>query len=537
MIRDSTISDLKERIDILEVAELYVKLKKAGSSFKGFSPFQSERTPSFLVSPSKGIWHDFSSGQGGDAIKLVMLLEGLTFPEAVEKLCSMYNIQVEYENSQKAEKISSTPLEIYKDWCVEQLHKNRNAIKYLHNRGLTDASIAKFEIGYSPNSNEIVNFIRSSTITENEAIITGIADLGDNGLYGRFVNRIMFPVRDHTGKLCGFSGRTLGTHPAKYVNTKETPLFHKSSLMYGFDKAKEAISKKGFFVLSEGQMDVIMEHQVGLKYAFASMGTALTEKHVKIIGRFAKKGIIAYDGDAAGINAAFKAAALFIRAMIDVRVVILGDDKDPADLISSGRAQEFAKLLKSGIPAIKFCIDRLISGYDLSNPFDKAKAFDSINNFANGMTSPLIRKAVLKEASMFVGTITYSSKQAIERNIKNYSAIETREKELIKAVLLSQNKEDIAMLVEIKKCFSLQDEIIALQNIEFDNPLLTKIFFDDNIVPSANLKLDITLFKIWCLKKFLHRIRHSSMSSEKKLIKMREAQMKIIELENQVKEL
>lgn len=537
MIKSSTIDTLKNTIDIVEVAELYVELKKSGSNFKGLSPFQSEKTPSFMVSPSKGIWNDFSSGQGGDGIKLTMLVEGLTFPEAVEKLCDMYNITVEYENSGKIERISSAPLEIYKDWCIKQLHKNPVALKYLHDRGLTDDSISEFEIGYSPGSREVVNFVKSSTITENDAITVGIIDSGDNGLYGRFIERIMFPVRDHAGKLCGYSGRTIGTHPAKYVNTKDTPLFHKSSLMYGFDKAKEVIAKKDFFVLSEGQMDVVMEHQVGIKYAFASMGTALTDKHVKIISRFAKKGIVAYDGDTAGINAAFKAAELFIRAMIDVKVVIFDDGEDPADLIAAGRAQEIVRLMKEGVPAIRFCIDRLILGYDLKNPFDKTRAFNSIKKFSDQMT-PLIRQAILKEASQFIGLITNDNKRSIVRDAKIYTAMEIRERELIKAAILSGKEEDIRMLLEVNRCFSLKKELDALQNMEFDNSLLTEIFLDENIIPSANIKADIILFKIWCMKKFLSGIRSSnSMSLEKKVVKIREAQMKIIELEKQAKEL
>lgn len=535
MIKGSVIDTLKNTMDVVEIAELYIELKKAGGNFKGLSPFNPEKTPSFVVSPSKGIWHDFSSGKGGDGIKLVQLVEGLTFPEAVEKLCDMYNITIEYDNTKGVEKISSASLEIYKDWCISQLHENSTALQYLYDRGLTDDSIIEFEIGFSPGSREVVDFVRSSVMTENDAITVGIIDIGDNGLYARFINRIMFPVRDHTGKLCGYSGRTIGTHPAKYVNTKDTPLFHKSSLMYGFDKAKEVIAKKNFFVLSEGQMDVIMEHQIGIKYAFASMGTALTSKHVKIIGRFAKKGVVAYDGDTAGVEAAFKASELFIREMIDVKVVIFDDGEDPADLIAAGRAQEIVKLMKEGVPAIRFCVDRLLLGYDLKNPFDKTSAFNDIQKFSEKMT-PLVKQSIIEEASKFIGTITSDRKNYIERNFQVYSVIEVRERELIKAAITSGKKEDIYMLSEIEKCFSLKEELKALKNMEFDNPLLTNIFLDQNTAQSANIPEDIALFKIWCMKKFLSRINSSnSMSSETKITKIREGQVKIMELEKQIR--
>jgi DNA primase len=531
MIKSSTIDTLKQTMDIVDVAELYVELKKAGGLFVGFSPFNSEKTPSFKVNPSKDMWHDFSSGIGGDAIKLVQLVESLTFPEAVEKLCDMYHITIEYDNDKQTEKLSSAPLEMYKDWCLQQLQQNDVALKYLRDRGVSDASISEFEIGYSPSSREIVEFVRNSVMTENEAIQLGIIDIGDNGLYGRFIDRIMFPVRNHTGKLCGYSGRTIGNHPAKYVNTKDTPLFHKSSLMYGLDKAKETIAKKNFFVLSEGQMDVVMQHQVGIKYSFASMGTALTSSHVKILSRYAKKGVIAYDGDSAGIKAAFKAAELFIRSMVDVKVVIFDDGEDPADLIAEGRTQEIVQKMKNGVPAIRFCIDRLLIGYDLKNPFDKTNAFNDIKSFSDNMT-PLVKAAILKEASQFIGVMTNEKKSEIVRQANFVGTIEMRERELIKGAILSGDKNDIDMISEVEKCFSLKEELEALKKMEFDNSLLTEIFLDENTVPSGNLVKDIILFKIWCMKRFVSRIQASrSISTEDKMIKMREAQIKILELE------
>jgi len=535
MIKSTTIDTLKNTVDVVEVAELYVELRKAGGAFKGLSPFNSEKTPSFTVTPSKGIWHDFSSGQGGDAIKLVQLIENLNFPEAVEKLCDMYNITVEQENDDGQPRLSSAPLEMYKDWCMKKLQTNEVALKYLRDRGVSDSTISDFEIGYSTSSREVVDFVRRSVMTENEAIALGIIDLGENGLYGRFIERIMFPIRDHTGKLCGYSGRTIGSHPAKYVNTKDTPLFHKSSLMYGFDRAKEVISKKKFFILSEGQMDVVMQHQVGLKYSFASMGTALTPAHVKIIGRFADKGIIAYDGDRAGIEAAFKAAELFIRNMIDTKVVIFDDGEDPADLISQGRGQDIVKMMKNGIPSIRFCIDRLLIGHDLNNPFDKTKAFNEVQKFASQM-SPLVTKAILEEASSILGTIEPEISREVAVGRRDVGVVEMRERELIKAAILSGSEEDISQIMEVKKCFSLKAELEALKNMEFDNQLLTDIFLDENTITSGNLHADIRLFKIWCMKTFVSRIRSSSsMSTEKKLMQIREAQVKILQLEEEAR--
>ena len=533
MIKSSTLDALANAVDIIDVIEPYVELKKSGGLFKGLSPFQNEKTPSFVVTPSKNIWHDFSSGQGGDTIKFIQLIEGLTFPESVEKLCSIYNITVEHD-SEKKESISSASLEIYKDWCVERLQTNSKALQYLKDRGLTDKSINEFEIGYSPSSIETIQFVKSSVITVEDAIAVGIIDRGDNGLYSRFIERIIFPIRNHIGKLCGYSGRTISGHQAKYVNTKDTPLFHKSSLMYGFDKAKEFIGKEGRFILSEGQMDVVMQHQAGIRNSFASMGTALTSSHIKIISRFAKKGTVAYDGDAPGIKAAFKAAELFIISMIDVKIVIFSDDKDPADLISEGRIDEVKALINNGIPAIDFCVDSILSKYDLDNPFEKANSVKEIENFANKM-NPIVMKNILEKASSKLNYIVKSSNNH-STNKKEYSDKDIREKELIKNAIVSRDRKDIELVLSAKKCFSLKDEMIALESMDFTNTTLTAILLDENIIASANLCKDMILFKIWCMKSFMKRVQENSKASAKdKILKIRKAQMRIKELETKLK--
>jgi DNA primase len=344
----------------------------------------------------------------------------------------------------------------------------------------------------------------------------------------------MFPIRDHTGKLCGFSGRTIANHPAKYVNTKDTPLFRKSNLMYGFDKAKDSVAKKNFFVLSEGQMDVVMQHQVGIKYSFASMGTALTPSHVKIISRFAKKGVIAYDGDQAGIKAAFKAAELFTKSMIDTTVVIFDNGEDPADLIAAGRTQEIMSLMESGVPAIKFCVDRILLNYDLNNPFDKTNAFKDVKAFSSQMT-PLVRQNIMEFAMPFIGTIT--NEHIIQIRQGEFSPAEAVERSLIKAAILSGKGGDIRLIMSAEKCFTMKDEIAILKRLEYSHEKLTAIFMDETVVPSGNVKQDMIHFKIRCIDKFLAKIRgNTNMSNDDKLSKIKEAMSKKIELTAQAKE-
>jgi DNA primase len=522
MISERTIENVRNSADLVAVVEEYVSLKKQGNTYVGLSPFNHEKTPSFKVQPSKNIWFDFSSGKGGDVFSIVMQLEGLTYPEAIEKLADKFNIPIEYDGKVKYEAVSSATLEIYNSWCMENLQKNKEALSYLYGRGVTDETIREFEIGYSPTSREVVDFIRGSVVSEKDAVDLGVIDIGDNGLYARFIDRLMFPIRNHTGKLCGFSGRTMGNHPAKYVNTKDTPLFKKSQLMYGFDKAKDIVSKKEFFVLTEGQMDVVMMHQVGIKYTFASMGTSFTESHAKLIKRFSSKGIIAYDGDKAGINAAFKAAEIMIRSSIDASVIIFKDDEDPADIISSGNADDLLSTLTNGTPAIQFCVDRILLKYDLNNPFDKTKAFSDIESFSRGML-PTIQQAVIGEAASRIGPIKISYKDSNRTTVSHQ-----REKELIKTALLSTNKEDINEIVEIRKCFSHKEAIDAIIKGELSSGVIAEILLDDLVPESMNFKEDIKVFKVWCLKRFLASIKSSTkIPLRDKVMKTREIQAKI----------
>jgi DNA primase len=521
MISEATIEEIKG-LDIVDVVSHYVDLKKSGSRFKGLSPFNHEKTPSFMVDHS-GKWYDFSAGFGGNIITFIMKIENLTFPEAIEKLANMHGITVQYTH-EPSPQISSAPLEIYKKWCVDNLKSRPDIIKYLNDRGVTNDTIERFEIGFSPSSREVVSFIRSSTIPEPTAIELGIIDSGDNGLYARFIDRIMFPIRDVSAKLCGFSGRTVKNHPAKYVNTKETPLFKKHKLIYGFNVAKESILKHKFFVLCEGQMDVVTSHQIGLHYTFATMGTSLTDSHVKIIKRFSSKGVIAYDGDRAGIDAAFKAAKLLMQEMVDVSVVIFDNDEDPADLVASNRGSDLIEMLKNGVSGIKFCLNRILLRYDLSNPFEKANAWKEVEAFAKDMR-PVIARAIIEDASKVLGVV--KTPMLRSQNKKRIGGA-TRELELIKYAVVSGDSEAITDILSIRRCFSLKDELAALERQEFDHESLSRIFLDESIHILPDFRNAILLFKQWCLKRFITAVRNSStISPVDKLKKIREAQAKI----------
>jgi len=532
MFSERTLESVRS-LPVLDVAELYVRdLKKAGSVYKGFSPFNEEKTPSFVVSEQKNIWHDFSAGVGGDAIKLVMDMERLSFAEAVEKLCEMFGIEVEYEkNYQSQKKYSSSALEEYNEWCILNLKKRKDVIAYLTDRGVSRSSIEKFEIGFAPASRETVRFVLENLNAE-EAKVLGIIDEGSRGLYARFIDRIMFPVRDHTGKLCGFSGRTFSNHPAKYVNTPDTPIFKKSKLLYGFNIAKTNVAKTKSFLLCEGQMDVVLMHQAGFENAFASMGTSLTEEHVKLIGRHAISGTIAYDGDSAGVRAALKAACMFSERAISTKIVTFDYGEDPADIIAEGRIDELRTKLGMGVPAVEFCVNSIASEYDTSDPFQKQKAYDAILKEASRMHA-VVRQSMLEYATKILGVVRKVESKSKDRG-RHSGSILLREKELIKAAMDSEEKR--ALLYEARKCFRLKEEIEKLAKEELDDESLTEIYLDETIGRSKDFVHDLMSIKIACLTRYIAAVRSSkTMSFEEKVRKTREAQVKIDEMKQKMK--
>ncbi len=528
MIKETTIDRLRNSVDIVSVAENYVVLKKSGANFKANCPLHGEKTPSFVVSPGKQIYHCFGCGSGGDSIKLVMEIEKLSYPEAIEKLCDEYNIPIEYEKGGgNVKKINTNGLELYKKWCYVNLKSNTEALDYLRQRGVSDKSIDDFEIGYSPSSNEVVAFMQSTPIPIPEAIEAGILGHSDGRTYARFSNRIMFPIRDHIGKLCGFSGRTTVDHPAKYLNTHDTPLFNKSSLLYGMDRAKDKISKLGYFIVCEGQMDVVMMHQVGITQSFASMGTALTDQQVKRIKRYAKKGIVAYDGDKAGVLAAFKATELLMVNAVDSKVVMLKDGEDPASIISSGRVSDLRKILSGGVSSVDFVISKMLKDFNLTSPFDRTEATKVISKFASKML-PIVKSDIIEKAEEIIGNTIDVDKVAIPDDIPPPMA----EMEIIKAIMISEDDNELKELESAAKCFSMKAEISMLRKRDYSGGRLASIYLNDKIIPSADVVADISLLKVWCMKRYLLKIQHNNdISAEKKILLIREAQGKILELE------
>lgn len=380
MIKKESIENLKNHLDVVDVVSQFLELKKSGANFKACCPFHGETTPSFVVSPAKQIYHCFGCGAGGDSIKFVMEYEKLSYPETIEKLASMYNFNLDYENTDE-KKQDTKILEEVNKYYQKLFVYNENVKEYIFKRGISEFSIEKFEIGYAPVSIDTINFLKSNHYNLNDAIELGVIDNGTNGLYSRFIERITFPIYSITGKLVGFGGRTITGHNAKYVNSPQTKLFNKSRLLYGYHLAKEQIYKKNQIIVCEGYLDVIMLHQAGFNTAVATLGTALTAEHLPLLRRGEPKVILAYDGDKAGLTAAFKASVMLSQGEFEGGVIIFENGMDPADMVHNGKINELNEIFSNPISYIPYSINYIVSKYDINDPNQKQKALSEANEY------------------------------------------------------------------------------------------------------------------------------------------------------------
>ncbi len=347
MIAQDSIEALKAQLDIVDVVGNYIELKKAGTNFKAPCPFHDEKTPSFVISPQKQIYHCFGCGAGGDAIKFVMEYEHLSYPEAIEKLAASIGFSLRYTNEQKRH--NSDLLKAVSEYYYSLLPHKREALEYLHKRGVSQDSIEKFSIGYAPSSKETIEWLKRYHYNIQDALRLGVVGQGENGVYARFIERIIFPIHSSSGMVVGFGGRTITGHQAKYINSPDTPLFNKSRLLYAYHLARNAIYKKKQIIVTEGYLDVVMLHQAGFDNSVATLGTALTKEHLPLLRKGEPKVVVAYDGDSAGVQAAFKASWLLSSAGFDGGVVLFRGGLDPADMVQSGRVDELNALFESRI--------------------------------------------------------------------------------------------------------------------------------------------------------------------------------------------
>ena len=346
----SIIEEIKSRLNLVDVAAGYLKLEKAGGNFRARCPFHGEKTPSFFISPARQTFHCFGCNRGGDVISFVEEIEGLDFQGALKVLADRAGVALTREKiGAKDERAAIySALELAAKFYEAVLPKFPEAVRYLSGRGLSDETIKRFRVGFAPDEwRALGDFLAKKGITQKVMEQAGLIVISPQGFYDRFRGRLMFPITDSSGRVIAFSGRilkegegkTLGASAsAKYVNSPETDVFHKSRALFGFSQAKDSIRQKDACVLVEGQMDLILSHQAGVTNAVATSGTALTVEHLELLKRFTKNLVLAFDADSAGIAAAHRGIELALSQDMTVRIAALPSGMDPADVVRKNSA-------------------------------------------------------------------------------------------------------------------------------------------------------------------------------------------------------
>jgi len=471
----SSVDQIKSRIDILTLISSYMKLEKAGASYKGKCPFHNEKTPSFFVSPERGSYYCFGCGARGDIFTFVEEFEGLDFKGALKLLADRAGVQLETysqetkENKSEKEKLYEVIEEATK-FFENNLKDNpepeqarygagKQALEYLKSRGLTDKTIKDFRIGFAVlDWRRLYDHLKSKNFTDDEIEKAGLAKKPDpeegkpsKAMYDRFRGRIMFPINDSSGRVIAFSGRILvdDGKSAKYLNSPETLIFNKSSVLFGIDKAKDSIRKNDFSILVEGQMDLVLSHQAGFRNTVASSGTAMNDKTVSkeniinnlgLVCRLSKNIVLAYDADKAGVNASNRFAKIALSLGMDVKVAGMKEGVDPADVISKEGKDAWHEAIRNSKHFIPFMLERILKELapdqrkvgkairerllpfvnDLESSIEKSHFITLISN-----KSGINEKAPLEDLQKVISEMTTESKE-----IK--TAIENVEKKLRK---------------------------------------------------------------------------------------------------------
>jgi DNA primase len=401
-IRQEDVEAVRERTDLVRLIQQYVALKKAGRQFTGLCPFHTEKTPSFSVDPAKQVFYCHGCGKGGNAYHFIQDIEGLTFPEAVERLAGQAGVALRYEGVSPGERRQASrrqalhranqrAAELYHRMLAEG-REAEVARRYLEGRGITSESAAEFAIGFAPGYPDFLLRRLARDLSPELLIEAGVA-MKDarGGVRDRFRNRITFPIHDLSGNAVGFGARLLEGDGPKYLNSPETPVYRKGELLYNLHRAKGEVTRAGRAFVVEGYTDVIALHQAGIPTAVATCGTALGEGHFRLLSRFCRAAVLCFDADEAGARAAERAHGLFEEFALEVAVLILPAGKDPADFVLSEGAEAFERLADQATPLVEYMLRRSVRDVDLSTPEGKARAVRQALPVVTGLKDEVLR--------------------------------------------------------------------------------------------------------------------------------------------------
>lgn len=549
MISRSTIDRVFESARVEEVIGEFVQLKKAGSNFKGLSPFTDEKTPSFMVSPVKQIWKDFSTGKGGNAISFLMEHEHYTYPEAIKWLAKKYNIEIEETEQTNEEKqqmneresmflVSNFAKEYFQDIMLNTNQGKAIGLSYFKERGFSDEIIKKFELGYCLDEWDAFTkkaLEKGYSLKYLEA--TGLTIVKETKQFDRFKGRVMFPIHSMSGRTLGFGGRILTNDrkAAKYLNSPESEIYHKSKVLYGIYQAKKEIAKQDNCFLVEGYTDVISFHQSGIENVVASSGTALTPDQIRLINRLTKNITVLFDGDAAGIRASLRGIDLILEQGMNVRVVQFPDGEDPDSFAKAHSDTELAEYLSdSAQDFINFKVSLLLEDAQ-HDPVKKAGLIRDIVSSISKIPDSIQREVYVQECakimeiservlfSELAQILSKDKKESIQKynqekktlavvkqqevQLKEVDQLTILEKEIIRILLLYGNEEanfteeeishdeDGKETIKHKKYTNTVSSEIYLHlqddEIEFTNPIFQEIY--NEIIYQLNQSKKITI--------------------------------------------
>jgi DNA primase len=549
LISKNTIQKVFETALVEEVIGDFVQLKKSGSNFKGLSPFSEERTPSFMVSPAKQIWKDFSSGKGGTVITFLMEHEQFTYPEAIKYIANKYNIEVE-ETQKTAEQISEDnekeSLFLISDFAKNHFKKNlfsaegkTIALSYLKERGFNDSTIEKFEIGYSVKKiDDFSSNANKAGYKINYLEKTGLTIVKESNNIDRFRGRIIFPIRSMSGRVLGFGGRILGASKniAKYINSPESLIYQKSKVLYGIFESKQSIVKEDNCYLVEGYTDVIKMYQSGITNVVASSGTALTESQIRLINRLTKNITVVFDGDEAGSRATLRGIDLILEQGMNVKICNLPKNEDPDSFVSDKNLDEVKLYFEENSKDFIVYKASLLLNESNNDPVKKAGVIrDMVESIAK-ISDQIKREIYVKECSSIMDIseqVLYSTLAQIrkqdfnsqkkkpkkvfepislvkgDKNKREVNALYELEKKIIEILLLygnesidfeeevfSQNEEGVSETNLSKRSLKVFEKVymdLHLDEMEFSNDDFKNIYF--NIIECFNENKEISIEK------------------------------------------
>ena len=399
------IDDLKRQADIVRVIQDYVQLKKKGANWMACCPFHKEKTPSFSVSPAKEIFYCFGCHKGGSVFNFVMEMERVSFPEAIKLVAEKSGVPlpklIDDSRFETRRHEADDVIQLNKwalDWWEQQLESSgeaRIARDYLVQREISDETRKTFRMGYAPDSwDALSSHLLQKGATQDQLDRSGLVSKKEETgrTYDRFRGRLIFPVLDIQGKPIAFGGRTLKNDDAKYINSPETAAYVKGRNLFGLNLTRDEIRRNGFAILVEGFLDLIVPYQFGIRNVVASLGTALTPEQAKLLGRFARKVVVNYDGDNAGVQAAKKAIEILLAEDIEVKILVLPDNSDPDEFIRKSGASEYQRQRGEAQPYLQFVIDQAVRDRKLTNPADKEAAIDEVLPYVRAVNSRLQKR-------------------------------------------------------------------------------------------------------------------------------------------------